>query len=95
MVINVQFSKTDMRVDAEFSQSTMRFDTAFSALQQVTIQKDADPYTGEYEITPTVDGQTIPTAQKFMTDDMIIKAIPFYNVSNTSGGSTVYIAKEL
>lgn len=53
------------------------------------------PYEGDYEITPTVDGMTLETKQRYMTDDVTIKAIPFYEVSNTSGGNTIYIADEI
>ena len=30
-----------------------------------------------------------------MKDDVTVKKIPFYNVSNTAGGTTVYIGKEV
>lgn len=95
MRIEVQFSKSNMRIDAEFKKANMPLDAEFSNYQEVTIRKDVDPFMGEYEITPDIDAQTIPTAQKYMTEDMRIKAIPFYDVSNTSGGSTVYIGKEI
>lgn len=49
-------------------------------------------YEGEYEVTPSVTAQTLPTKDKLMSDDLTIKAIPVYNVGNTSGGSTFYIA---
>lgn len=52
-------------------------------------------YTGEYEITPTVDGMKLETAQTLMSDDLTVNAIPFYEVENTSGGNTVYIADEI
>lgn len=52
-------------------------------------------YTGDYVITPKVAAQTMLTKDKVMSKDVTIKAIPFFNVSNTSGGSTVYIAKEM
>ena len=55
----------------------------------------AKPYEGDYEVTPTVEGQKLETKQKYMTDDVTILAIPFYEVGNTSGGNTVYIANEI
>lgn len=55
----------------------------------------AQKYEGEYEVTPTVNGQTLETKQKLMTDDVTIHAIPFFEVGNNSGGNTVYIANEL
>lgn len=54
-----------------------------------------DVFSGEYEITPTVEGTTLETAQKLMSDDLKVNAIPFFEVENTSGGNTVYIADEI
>lgn len=50
-----------------------------------------ETYTGEYSIIPKVDAQVIPTAQKYLEADMTVRAIPYYDVSNNTGGSTVYI----
>lgn len=56
---------------------------------------DAYPlYQGEYEITPKIDGVTVPTAQKSMEKDLRIKEIPYFEVSNPNG-KTVYIGKEI
>lgn len=52
-------------------------------------------YDGAYCVTPTVDGQTLETAQKYMDADVKVNKIPYYDVGNTSGGSTVYIADEV
>lgn len=61
----------------------------------VPVYKDVTLYEGDYEVTPKVVGQTLPTAEKLLLDDVAIKAIPFYNVGNNSGGSTVYIGNEV
>lgn len=61
----------------------------------VPVYKDVPLYEGEYEVTPKVSEQTLPTAEKMLTEDVTIKSIPFFNVGNTSGGSTVYIANEV
>lgn len=95
MQIKADFNEKNAFLDAKFASSNMQVGTKFANYQEVTIHKDVDPYTGAYEVTPKVEAQTVPTAQKFMTEDMKIKAIPFYDVSNTSGGSTVYIGKEI
>lgn len=51
------------------------------------------PYEGEYEVTPLAFEETVlRTNGMKMTDDVIIKEIPYYETSNESGGSTVYIA---
>ena len=48
-------------------------------------------YEGSYEITPTLEGMTLKTAQTFLEKDIKIKKIPITTVSNSSGGNTVII----
>ena len=55
------------------------------------VEADVPIYDGDYAITPDVDGQTVGTAGKMMRDDLTVEAIPYFDVSNVSGGSTVYI----
>ena len=95
MRINVSFHESNALLDVQFARQSARFDAGFSNLQKVTEYNDADPYTGSYEVTPKVDAQTLSTAKKLMTEDLTVKAIPFFDVSNNSGGRTVYIAKEV
>lgn len=52
-------------------------------------------YEGDYEVTPKVEGQELKTKHKYMIQDVTVHAIPFFEVSNTSGGNTVYIANEI
>ena len=54
-----------------------------------------EDYKGDYEVTPKVNEQSLKTKNKRMTDDVKVKSIPFFNVSNTSGGSTAYIGSEV
>lgn len=54
-----------------------------------------DKYEGDYEVTPTVDGVTLNTKHKYLTDDIKVRAIPYFEVSNLSGGNTVFIADEI
>ena len=54
-----------------------------------------EPYDGPYEVTPKVSAQTLPTAKKFMRDDVSVRAIPYVDVSNPAGGNTIYIANEV
>ena len=49
-------------------------------------QSQAKPYEGEYEITPkTYDEQILPTKNKKMVDNLKVKKIPQYEVSNDNG----------
>lgn len=44
------------------------------------------PYEGEYEVTPkTYDEQVLPTRNKKMINNLTVKKIPQYEVSNDSG----------
>lgn len=51
-------------------------------------------YKGDYEVTPTFEQQSLATADKVLKEDVTVKAIPRYDVTNTSGGVTVYIATQ-
>lgn len=50
------------------------------------------PYTGSYEVTPTMAEQVLPTRSKTMRDDVTVHAVPFTQTSNPSGGYTAIIA---
>ena len=52
-------------------------------------------YNGDYTVTPSVEEQTLKTANKKMLEDVTVKKIPFYETSNLSGGNTVYIGSEV
>lgn len=52
-------------------------------------------YNGDYEITPKVEAQIMPTKNKLMINDVEIKGVPIFSISNNAGGNTVYIAKEV
>ncbi len=67
-------------------------------LQEVEVNQDviihvdpAPPYEGDYEVTPRFEAQTLPTANRLLTEDVIIEEIPYAEVSNNSGGITVTI----
>ncbi len=52
-------------------------------------------YTGSYTVIPKTDSQVLRTTDKFLTDDITIEKIPFWETSNLSGGKTVYIAEDV
>ena len=60
-----------------------------------TSSGDAQVYDGPYEAIPKVTAQTLPTAKKLMLEDVSVRAIPYFNVSNPAGGNTIYIANEV
>ena len=48
-------------------------------------------YDGETTVTPQVSPQTLDTHEKLLLHDITIKAIPYYETSNLSGGYTAVI----
>lgn len=95
MNIKVIFSESnDIEMSVVFSESSQSIDADFGEIQ--TVNLSALPvYKGDYGVTPTVSGQTMRTKGMAMLEDVTIHPIPFYNVSNMSGGNTVYIARDM
>lgn len=48
------------------------------------------PYIGEYEVTPRSYEQYLDTNDKYMSDDVTVKQIPYFETSNDYG-ETIYI----
>ena len=84
-----------MNLRVKFIESNATFNPRFGEKIEIVGECNHTAYTGDYAVTPKIESQTLPTREKVMVDDLTIKEIPFFNVSNTSGGSTVYIGKEV
>lgn len=52
---------------------------------RVSMPTEFSAYHGDYDVTPAIEAQSLATKDKRMLDDVTIKAIPTYEVSNTSG----------
>lgn len=49
-------------------------------------------YEGAYEILPDVMyDQVLETADRLLTDDILVKKVPYHETSNSANGKTVYI----
>ena len=92
MTFNVEFSEIKSEFAPKFKEHKSSFTATFKDIQTVT---DIPRYEGEYSVTPMIVEQTMYTKGKFMAEDVNIKSIPFFDVSNTSGGRTVYIGNEV
>lgn len=76
--------------------AVIRYPTPLRAKIKEISAAAGEPYTGPYTVTPRAYAETIlPTKNKHLTDDVQVQKIPYYDVSNAAGGSTVYIAKEI
>lgn len=58
----------------------------------VPVRVDAKYYDGGYVVTPKAyEEQPLNTKGKTLIDNILVEEIPYYEVSNLEGGSTVYI----
>lgn len=95
MILNVKLRETDNSFKVNFEDCVSEFGAKFSEIQKVTEYIGGEEYEGEYVVTPKVTEQSLPTKEKVLIEDITIKEIPFYNVSNASGGNTVYIGDKI
>lgn len=76
----------------KFGSTDQTFRAGFTAFQTVT---GTNPeYTGPTTVTPSGSVQTLPTAKRLMRQDVTVKKIPQYEVSNDYGGYTLIIGDE-
>lgn len=95
MRFDVTFQELDKKLDVDFRTRNERIKVDFEHLQVVSDNVGVDYYKGDYTVTPKVEKQELATRQKFLTENVKIKEIPFFEVSNLEGGQTVFIGKEL
>lgn len=53
-----------------------------------------EEYTGPTTVTPSGSAQTLPTAHKYLSQDITLREIQRWDVGNPSGGKTVFIGEE-
>ena len=93
MILDAKFEVIQVELnDIKLEVNDQEINAEFGQFQVVT---DAPVYDGPYSVTPQMEAQTLPTKAKLMSEDVTINEIPIYRVSNTSGGTTVYIANEV
>ena len=95
MKINIQFIETKSQFSVSFIEIKSQFSVSFNEVQTITEYIGGEIYAGDYVITPKVSEQHARTSGKVMIEDMVIRAIPFFEVSNHSGGNTVFIGNEV
>lgn len=97
MNIRVKFAELNQTftTDTRFAEKEQVFKVSFGSVQHITKYVGGELYAGDYTVTPKIEEQEMQTKGKVMTENIMVKSIPFFNVSNTSGGSTVYIGNEV
>lgn len=95
MRLDVTFRELDKKLDVDFRTRNEQIKVDFEHLQVVSDNVGVDYYKGDYTVTPKVEKQELATRQKFLTENVKIKEIPFFEVGNSEGGDTVYIGSEV
>lgn len=78
-----------------FQSNVQRLPVLFDKFIVTTVTKDVEYYDGDYSVVPKVREQTLPTEKKFLGADIKVEKIPIFDVSNNSGGTTIYIADNI
>lgn len=95
MRFDVTFRELDKKLNVDFRTRNEQIKVDFKHLQVVSDNVGVDYYKGDYTVTPKVEKQEIATRKKFLTENVKIKEIPFFEVGNSKGGDTVYIGSEV
>ena len=63
---------------------------------RVSVTREYDVYSGEYQVVPKAfEQQVLPTSNRVLKEDVVVREVPFYVVSNESDGVTAYIGKDM
>ena len=95
MRFEVKFLQNDRSFSTNLRSDNQKIGTTFSEFQEISVIDEIETYDGPYVVTPAIDSQVLPTAQKRMIDNMTVKAIPYFQTSNPQMGETVYIGSEV
>lgn len=88
MRLRVDFSQESTALGVRFADKST-FSCGFGQLTE--IGTDRQHYAGAYDVVPGREESVLETKDMVMDDDVTVHPIPFYQVSNLSGGKTVYI----
>ena len=91
-MFETKFSSANQNFGTEFEAVNESFFTEFGNL--VNIGQSFPKYVGEYTVTPSREIKVLETANKVLTENVTVVAIPYSEVSNLAGGKTFNIAKE-
>lgn len=87
-----------MKIKVSFTSPEEPFRLGFSGEELFPIGFEAGtapahciPYDGSYEVVPRVTEQSLPTADRHLSKNIIIQKIPYFEVDNIQAGQTVII----
>ena len=86
-----------MRIRVIFSEMPDRFALGLNEQESFALKFDEGmlchcvPYEGSYDIRPGLLAQTLPTNDRHLHEDILVRAIPYTEVSNIQHGLTAII----
>ena len=90
MILDIIFDQAPAILQADFAgEQTLTIDFG-----EILAVPDSDWYEGIYTVTHSAAGKVLPTAQKRMHNDVTVRPIPYFSVSNAAGGNTICIGGE-
>lgn len=85
---------SNVSVQGHVSVSPISLSAGVSLGKVIVIHSDAPDYEGEYEVTPSIEAQTLNTKNTTMREDVEIHKIPYFDVANEYG-RTIYIGSDV
>lgn len=87
-----------MRIHVAFQEANAQFflgfedESSFALGFHESFTKSTNAqYAGSYEVTPKILEQSLPTQDRWLSRDVIVRAIPYYEVGNSECGNTAII----
>lgn len=86
-----------MRIRVTFSEMPARFALGLNEQESFTLKFDEGmqshcvPYEGSYDIMPGLLAQTLPTNDRHLYEDILVRSIPYTEVTNVQHGLTAII----
>jgi hypothetical protein len=89
LILKVKLEEISCKIDTRINIKNEKINMSFG---EVITTADLPHYEGEYTVIPKTEEQTLKTANKVMSDNLVVEKIPYYEVTNTANGKTVTIA---
>lgn len=91
MKLNISSNKTlDLKTNKNSKNAKI------GGLEDSVFTYQAPVYEGEYNVIPKAyEEQVLQTKEKTLLENVTVQKVPYYEVSNSSGGNTVNIAIEI
>ena len=93
---NMHAADAEQTISFEFGTNNTAAEISFGMSNEIRpVIVECDEYEGPQTVTPKIEDQTLETKDNLLTDDVLVREIPYYETSNQQNGLTVFIANTL